>query len=92
VHLVTGRPGMKVEQLVIQLKGDATQQLEREGLHPQATWKRPGQPVPKCWGRGQWKVYLDADDVERAVRYVENNPLKEGKRRQAWSFVTGYCE
>src|SRR3954466_5909052 len=36
VHLVVGRPQMPVEQLVIQLKGNATRQLEREGIHPLA--------------------------------------------------------
>jgi hypothetical protein len=24
----------------------------------------------------------------RSIRYVEDNPLKEGLRRQTWSFVT----
>jgi hypothetical protein len=28
--------------------------------------------------------------VERAIRYVEENPLKEGSRRQRWSFVTPF--
>jgi REP element-mobilizing transposase RayT len=87
VHLVVGRPEMKIERLVIQLKGEATQQLEREGIHPLARWREPGGRLPKCWVRGQWKVYLDADDVTRAIRYVEENPLKERKPRQEWSFV-----
>jgi len=90
VHLVTGRPGMKVEQLVIQLKGDATQQLEREGIHPLEAYRQPGRRVPQCWVRGQWKVYLDPDDVDRAIRYVENNPKKEGLKQQSWSFVSAY--
>jgi REP element-mobilizing transposase RayT len=90
VHLVVGRPGMPVERLVIQLKGDATQQLMREGIHPLARWTREGERPPKCWGRGQWKVYLDPEDVPRAIRYVENNPLKEGKKRQDWSFVVPF--
>ncbi|MCC7407083.1 MAG: transposase [Phycisphaeraceae bacterium] len=90
VHMVTGMPGMKVEQLVIQLKGEATQALEREGIHPLARYKIEGQQVPKCWGRGQWKVFLDPEDVPRAIRYVEDNPLKEGKKKQTWSFVTEY--
>lgn len=87
VHLVTGRLPMMVEQLVIQLKGDATQELEGEGIHPLARFRKPGSRVPKCWGRGQWKVYLDPDHVESAIRYVERNPLKEGKPRQTWSWV-----
>lgn len=91
VHLVVGRPPMPVERLVIQLKGDATQQLEREGIHPLMAWKVPGGRVPKCWVRGQWKVFLDPEDVPRAIRYVEDNPLKERKKRQQWSFVSGYA-
>ena len=73
VHLVTGMPGMKVEQLVIQLKGEATQELERAGIHPMAPYKVEGKRVPKCWARGQWKVFLDPEDVLRAIRYVQNN-------------------
>ena len=78
---------MKVEQLVIQLKSAATRQLEREGIHPMAPWKREGERVLKCWARGEWKVYLDPEDVLRAIQYVEDNPLKEGKKRQNCSFV-----
>jgi REP-associated tyrosine transposase len=85
VHLVVGRPAIPVERLVIQLKGDATKQLECEGIHPLAAWKT--QRLPKCWARGQWKVFLDEEDVPRAIRYVQDNPLKEGKPRQRWSFV-----
>jgi REP element-mobilizing transposase RayT len=90
VHMVVGRPGMKVEQLVIQLKGDASQQLEREGIHPLSAYRVAGRRVPQCWVRGQWKVYLDAQDVERAIRYVANNPKREGLKEQSWSFVSGY--
>jgi hypothetical protein len=79
---------MSVEQLVVQLKGEATQQLKSEDIHPLAPWKTDGDRVPKCWVRGQWKVFLDPEDVPRAIGYVENNPLKEGKRKQAWSFVS----
>ena len=90
VHLVTGRPAMKVERLVIQLKGDATRALVREGIHPLAPHGAAGERPPKCWGRGEWKVYLDPEDVPRAIRYVEGNPAKEGKKAQNWSFVTKY--
>ena len=88
VHLVLGRPLIPVERTVIQLKGDATQQLEHEGVHPLSAWQRDGERVPKCWARGEWKVFLDPEDVPRAIRYVEENPLKEGKTKQQWSFVT----
>jgi len=78
VHMVVGRPRITVEQLVNKLKGDATRALEREGIHPLAGWKVEGTRPPKCWVRGQWKVFLDPADVPRAIRYVEDNPLKEG--------------
>ena len=90
VHMVVGQSGMKVEPLVNQLKGAATRSLNAEGIHPLASFKRAGVRAPKCWGRGQWKVYLDPDDVERAIVYVQNNPLKEGKKKQTWSFVSPY--
>jgi hypothetical protein len=37
-------------------------------------------------------VFLDSEEaLETAIRYVEDNPLKEGKRRQKWSFVKPFC-
>jgi len=33
-------------------------------------------------------VFLnDADAVVHAIEYVEQNPVKEGKRLQRWSFI-----
>jgi REP element-mobilizing transposase RayT len=90
VHVVIGRPGMTVEQLSIQLKGTATEQLTAEGIHPFGDMKDKYSRPPKCFARGEWKVYLDPPDVPRAIRYVEGNPEKEGKRRQRWPFVIPY--
>jgi|SRR5581483_4202099 len=89
VHLVTGPFRLSVEQLVIQLKGAATERLVEERIHPFGDMARPGERVPKCWTRGEWKVFLNSeDDIARAIRYVENNPVKEGKPAQTWPFVT----
>ena len=72
---------------MIQLKGEATRQLLEEGIHPfQGIRDGKGRP-PKCFSRGEWKMYLGPKDLARAVRYVEDNPLKEGKPRQDWRFV-----
>jgi REP element-mobilizing transposase RayT len=90
VHLVVGKLPMSVEQLVIQLKGAATRQLEEEGIHPLGRYKEPGKRVPQCWVRGQWKVFLDPEDVPRAIQYVEENPVREGFKRQSWSFVVPF--
>lgn len=90
VHLVVGRPKYKVEQLVIQIKGDATQALVERGIHPLAGSRDEKGRVPKCFARGEWKVYLAPNDVPRAIRYVEDNPSKEGRPRQHWAFVEEY--
>jgi hypothetical protein len=74
-----------------QFKGNATKQLNRDELHPLAAFAEPGKPAPSPWGEHGWKVFLDSDaDIRRAIKYVEDNPLKEGKPRQHWSFVTRF--
>jgi REP element-mobilizing transposase RayT len=79
VHMVIKRHKFEVEYIVNQLKGHATRRLATEQLHPAS---------PRAWGRGMWKVYLsNSADIRRAVRYVENNSLKEGLPPQKWSFV-----
>ncbi len=36
-----------------------------------------------------WKVFLDTPGrIAEAIEYVGENPVKEGKPRQHWSFVT----
>ena len=82
VHLVTGPFRLSAENVVIQLKGAATKQLLSEMIHP-------FNGDEKCWTRGEWKVFLFNDeDILRAIRYVEQNPVKDGKRAQTWPFVT----
>jgi REP element-mobilizing transposase RayT len=91
VHLVLETHQVTIPQLVIQLKGEASSQLAADGLHPFGNAPHEDGRLPKCFARGQWAVYLDEpEDVRRAIRYVEGNPLKEGKRRQSWSFVREY--
>ena len=87
VHLVLVRHRLAPEQLAIQFKGAATRKLVELGLHPFPADGRP----PKCFARGEWKVFLDTEeDVWRAIRYVEENPLKEGLPSQDWEFVVPY--
>ena len=87
VHLVVAPPTMDVEQLVIQLKGEATSELKEHGLHPFGHLLDQRERIPKCFARGEWKVYLDLNDIELAIRYVVDNPIKESKPPQRWSFV-----
>ena len=80
-------------QVVNLLKGAATRRLLDKGLHPLASYRRWDGAVPSPWASKCWKVFLDSEeDVRRAVRYVEDNPEKEGKPRQKWSFVEPYVE
>ncbi len=91
VHMVTGPFRLDVEQIVVQLKAAGTRRLIEERLHPFTHLAEDGDRPPKCWGRGEWSVFLDSrEDITRCIGYVENNPAKEGKPRQSWSFVTPY--
>lgn len=43
------------------------------------------------WGGPGWKVFLDSrGDIERTIRYVEDNPIPYRLPRQRWEFVTPY--
>ncbi|HEX4053884.1 MAG TPA: hypothetical protein VHX86_06435 [Tepidisphaeraceae bacterium] len=66
-------------------------QLRKESLHPFQTVLGLDERWPSPWVRRCWTVFLNSPaDVFRAIRYVQNNPLKEGHRRQVWSFVIRY--
>lgn len=90
VHLVVGKFRMTMEQLSIQLKQAATTRLVAAEVHPFQHLKPPDGPPPKCFAVGEWKGYLDPDDVVRCVHYVQQNPIKEGLPTQVgvWPFVT----
>ena len=84
VHAVVLRCEYSIEKVVGQLKGEATKQLKRDGLHPFAHIASG----PSPWVRRGWNVFLNTDEeVRRAICYVEENPIKEGKPPQHWSFV-----
>ena len=83
VHLVIARHTYKVEQICILLKGEATKQLNAESIHPQVKFRDAHGKLPSMWAERQWKVFLDSEEaIEAAIRYVEENPLKEGERRR----------
>jgi len=91
VHIVVDRFRVSIEQIVIQLKGDATEELLRRNLHPFGHIRLPDGRAPKCWARGEWKVFVvTEDDLGNAIRYVQDNPVKEGKPKQQWSFVAPF--
>jgi REP element-mobilizing transposase RayT len=86
VHLVIGRCHLPIERVVKQLKQNATIHLREENLYPVAD---TDSPTP--WAASCWRVYLnDESAIENAIRYVENNPIKDGKKTQQWTFVQKY--
>lgn len=88
VHLVVLRHRYRIEQVVNLLKGAATRRLAELGLHP---FQHIVECRPSPWERELRKVFLfSADAIEEKIQYVEGNPVKEGKPKQVWSFVSGY--
>lgn len=91
VHLVLARHTYKVEQMATLLKGAATMRMIRDGHHPLADYQEDGHRYPKMWAEKRWKVFLDSEEqIENAIRYVEENPEEEGKPRQHWKFITPF--
>ena len=93
VHMVVSRHRYQAEQITNLLKGAASRQLSNDRLHPFASDAAEGERLPKIWARGQWVVFLNSTaDISRAVRYIKDNPLKEGKQRQCWGFAQAVAE
>lgn len=82
VHLVIARHGRPIEKIASHLKAKATRHLNGAGMNP-----LPRSP----WSKGHWVVYLNTpQQVMNAIRYTQNNPVKDGLRKQTWKFVTPY--
>ena len=91
VHMVVPRHRYSIEQVANLLKGQATRELSEQGLHPLADQPYENGKIPSPWARKPWSKFLTYNhEIVRAIRYVEDNPLKEGKRRQRWAFVTPF--
>lgn len=91
VHMVLGPHDRLMERIVGHLKARATQQLNQDSLHPLEGYTQGDGTTPSPWARKCWKVFIFSQQhLREAIAYVENNPLKEGKPKQRWSFVCPY--
>jgi len=91
VHMVIGRHRLAIEKIAGYLKRAGTRGLNAEGLHPFEKHRQPNGRVPSPWAEGEWKVFLDTvGQMRQRIEYVEENPVKEGLRRQQWPFVIPY--
>ncbi len=83
VHFVIGPHDRSIGRIVGHFKTRARQRIVADGL-----WEGDRRPL---WAAKAWKVFLNTkDDVRRAITYVEDNPVKEGRPRQRWSFVVPF--
>jgi REP element-mobilizing transposase RayT len=79
VHAVILRHAKPIEQVVGHLRSRGTKQFNTESLRTDQT----------VWATGGWNVFLNsANDIARAIRYVQNNPIKAGLPPQHWDFIT----
>lgn len=91
VHLVVARHRETVESITGFLKRSATRRLTEEGLHPLSDFRSNSGRKPSPWVRGGWHVYLDTHErVNRAINYVNDNPVKAGMKPQKWSFIQAF--
>lgn len=73
VHALVLRSQYKIEYVINQLKGAATQALKLK---------------QSPWTRGCWKVFInDTEALKAAVKYINANPARAGLHAQNWDFV-----
>jgi REP element-mobilizing transposase RayT len=90
-HMVFGPNKQNIRRIIGHLKARATQRLAEDGLHPLASFRQEDGFLPSPWASKCWVVYLYSErHLLQAIKYVEDNPLKEGKPKQHWSFVRPY--
>jgi len=77
-HLVVGRIDRDIRRAIGHIKSEATRTLRARGhFRDRSPWADHG-----------WNVYLDSqEDVERAIRYVNDNPVRDGLPAQTWKCV-----
>lgn len=88
VHMVVKRHERDIERIVGHLKSSATRRLDANGMRPFSGTRKSDDARQSPWAEGCWKVFLNSEeDIARATEYIVQNPIKEGKRQQKWSFV-----
>jgi len=91
MHLVVSRHQYDIEQVVRLLRQAGTAQLLADSIHPFANLRTTNKKLPSIWGQDFRKIFLfHREEVLDRIQYVEDNPLREGKPRQEWSFIVPF--
>ena len=91
VHLVIARHRYKVEYIAGLMKGEATKSLIRSSMHPLGKFRTKSGKTPTPWNVKSYHGFLETEqEIEDAIAYVIDNPMKEGKKRQPWNFTTPF--
>jgi REP element-mobilizing transposase RayT len=81
-HLVIRKHRDRAEMMIETLQRATRLRLSSDQLIPR---DHP------CWTEGGWRGFLDTPTAVRsAIRYVEENPVKDGLSPQSWPFVVPY--
>jgi REP element-mobilizing transposase RayT len=81
-HAVVRTPRDRAEAIWTNLAQRAAEILRQQALVP---------PDHPAWSHRPYKVFLRSEqDVNGRIAYVNENPVKEGLPRQAWSFVKDF--
>ena len=92
VHLVVARHTFKAEYIAGLLKGEATKALNAVSLNPMQGQRDRHGKTPSPWNAKSFRCYLESEEaIEEAIWYVNENPIKEGKPQQNWSFLTAFA-
>jgi REP element-mobilizing transposase RayT len=92
-HMIMAWHAKHIDTIAAHLKSKATREMVQEGIHPlaahaSATTGR----APSPWARNYWCPFIDTQEyLHRAIRYVEDNPVKAGLRPQAWKCITPHA-
>ena len=82
VHLLIRKHRDKAEQMIEHFQDASREAIVEAGLRDR------DHPV---WGGPGWKVFLETrEDIERVVRYIEENPIRARRPKQTWDFVIRY--
>ena len=86
MHLVVARYDKTIEKLADQFKARATMFLNQQDLHPCEADVKGKRPTP--WAQDCWSVFFNTDaSTQRAIHYVQQNPIKAGYKPQQYSWI-----